>query len=386
MLRFLTAGESHGEALSVIIDGIPANLPLPLDKVNFWLAERQKGHGRGGRMKIEKDQAHVIGGLRNGRTLGSPVSILIHNKDWANWEKMMHAEHGSPAHMQSVALSRPRPGHADLAGSLKYAQTDLRNILERASARETTSRTAAGAVAIALLEQFGVQITAHVVQIGPLQLKARPSFASIAKDAPLSDVRCVDPALSKRMVALIDKAKKNGDSLGGTFEVRVKGLPIGLGSHVQWDRKLDGRLAQALISIQSVKAVQVGLGVDYASHFGSEVHDEIFWRAGAYGHKSNNAGGIEGGMSNGEELVLRASMKPIPTLMKPLGTVDMKTKEPIKAKYERSDTCSVPAAAVVGCAVVAFELADAFLEKFGGDSLEECKAHLKSSLALQKRR
>ena len=376
MLRYLTAGESHGEALSVIIDGLPAGLPLPLEKINFWLAERQKGHGRGGRMKIETDRAHVIGGLRNGMTLGSPLSMLVHNKDWANWEKMMHPEKGSDAHIKGVALSRPRPGHADLAGGLKYGHEDLRNVLERASARETTSRTAAGAVAVALLEQLGVRFAAHVVEIGGLRLKKSPDFKRVEKEAFDSPVRCVDEKLSRQMVARVDEAKAKGDSLGGAFEVRVMGLPPGLGSYVQWDRKLDARLARALMSIQSVKAVEIGMGVEFAHHFGSETHDEIHYRKGAYGHDSNNAGGIEGGMSNGEELVLRASMKPIPTLMKPLKSVDMATHQSFKAKYERSDTCSVPAAAVVGLCVAAFELADAALEKFGGDSLREIKSSL----------
>jgi chorismate synthase len=386
MLRYLTAGESHGEALSVIVEGLPAGLPLPSEKLNFWLAERQKGHGRGGRMKIESDRAHIIGGVRNGLTLGSPLAVLVHNKDWANWEKMMHPEKGSEAHMRSVALSRPRPGHADLAGSLKYGHEDLRNVLERASARETTSRTVAGAAALSLLETVGVRFAAHVVEIGGLRLKDKVDFKRVSKDAFSSPVRCVDERLSKQMVARIDEAKAKGDSLGGAFEVRVSGLPIGLGSYVQWDRKIDGRLARALMSIQSVKAVEFGLGVEFAHHFGSETHDEIHYRKGRYGHDSNNAGGIEGGMSNGEELIVRASMKPIPTLMKPLKSVDMKTHQSFRAKYERSDTCSVPAAAVVGLCVAAFELADALLEKFGADSLREIKSNLASyERALRKR-
>jgi chorismate synthase len=374
MLRYLTAGESHGEALSVIVDGLPAGLPLGAEKINFWLAERQKGHGRGGRMKIETDRAHIIGGLRNGMTLGSPLAMLVHNKDWANWEKMMHPEKGSEAHMRGVAITRPRPGHADLAGGLKYGHEDLRNVLERASARETTARTAAGAAAVALLQELGVRFAAHVVEIGGLRLKKSPDFKTVEKAPFDSPVRCVDEKLSRQMVARIDQAKSQGDSLGGAFEVRVKGLPVGLGSYVQWDRKLDARLARALMSIQSVKAVELGLGVGFASRFGSQTHDEIHYQKGAYGHDSNNAGGIEGGMSNGEDLVIRASMKPIPTLMKPLKSVDMATHQSFKAKYERSDTCSVPAAAVVGLCVVAFELADAALEKFGGDSLREFKS------------
>jgi chorismate synthase len=387
MLRYLTAGESHGEALTIIVEGLPAHFPLPPEKINHWLAQRMLGHGRGGRMKIEKDQVKVTAGLRDGRTLGSPLAMTIFNRDWANWERVMHAEHVEPRYLRSARITRPRPGHADLAGGLKYGHTDLRNILERASARETASRTAAGAVALALLEPFGVRFACHVVALGGLKLeKKNLLFDRIGPASNRSLVRCIDPALSKKMVARIDLAKKRGDSLGGTFEVRVKGLPPGLGSHVQWDRKLDGRLARALMSIQSVKAVEVGLGLGYAGRFGSEVHDTISWRGGAYRHDSNNAGGIEGGMTNGEELVARASMKPIPTLFKPLRSVDMETKQAFKARYERSDTCSVPAAAVVGQCVAAFEIADAFFEKFGGDSLEETRRNYDGYLKVLRRR
>ncbi len=378
MLRYLTAGESHGEALTVIVEGLPANLPLPKHKIDFWLAERQKGHGRGGRMKIEKDEVRLLGGLRDGRTLGSPLAMVIFNRDWANWEKMMHAETVSAAHAKAVSLSRPRPGHADLAGAIKYDQEDLRNILERASARETAMRVAAGAAAMALLEQFGVEFLATVSEIGGIKAAPIRDFHKAQKAAMASLVRCADKTAAKKMVARVDEAKAKGDSLGGSFEVRVRGLPVGLGSHVQWDRKIDGRLARALVTIQSVKAIEFGLGTGFASRFGSQAHDQIHYRRGRYGHDSNNAGGIEGGMTNGEDLVLRVSMKPIPTLMKPLKSVDMATKESIKAKYERSDTCSVPAAAVVGQCVAAFELAAAFLEKFGGDSLAELKRNYQS--------
>ncbi len=378
MLRYLTAGESHGENLTVIVDGLPAGLELPQEKLDFWLAERQKGHGRGGRMKIEKDQAHIVGGMRGGRTLGSPLAMLVHNKDWANWEKMMHPHQVEAARSKAVSISRPRPGHADLAGGIKFGHEDLRNVLERASARETASRTAAGAAAVALLERFGVRFAAHVVEIGGVKMEKKASFAQAASRPFKSPVRCVDPKASSAMVRRIDEAIAAGDSLGGRFEVRVQGLPIGLGSCMQWDRKLDGRLARALITIQSVKAVEVGMGSGFASLPGSKVHDEIYYKAGAYRHRSNNAGGIEGGMSNGEELILRAAMKPIPTLRKGLRSVDMATKEHFRAKWERSDVCSVPAAAVVGLCVAAFELADAFLEKFGGDSVAEIEHNLKS--------
>jgi chorismate synthase len=325
-------------------------------------------------MKIEKDQVKVTAGLRDGMTLGSPLAMTIFNRDWANWERVMHPLEVAPRYLRSARITRPRPGHADLAGGLKYDQRDLRNILERASARETAARTAAGAVAMALLEPFGIRFASHVVSLGGVQLGPKPrAFEKISGLSLKSPVRCVDAAVSRKMVARIDLAKSRGDSLGGTFEVRVQGVPPGLGSHAQWDRKLDGRLARALMTIQSVKAVEVGLGIGYAAKFGSQVHDQISYRGGAYRHDSNNAGGIEGGMSNGEELVLRGSMKPIPTLFKPLRSVDMETRHSIRARYERSDTCSVPAAAVVGQCVAAFEVAAAFLEKFGGDSFSEVR-------------
>jgi chorismate synthase len=290
----------------------------------------------------------------------------------------MHPEQISEAHVKAVAIHRPRPGHADLAGGLKYGHEDLRNVLERASARETAARTAAGAVAVVLLESFGIRFGAHVVEIGGIRLERQAKFNDVFKTPFQSQVRCVDAKISRKMVARIDEAKGKGDSLGGRFEVRVEGLPPGLGSYVQWDRKIDGRIARALMSIQSVKAVEIGLGVGFPSKMGSQVHDEIHYRRGRYGHDSNNAGGIEGGMTNGEELLARASMKPIPTLMKPLKSVDMATHQAFRAKYERSDVCSVPAAAVVGLCVTAFELADAFCEKFGSDSLREMQASYKN--------
>jgi chorismate synthase len=381
MLRYLTAGESHGPGLSVIIEGLPAGLPLQAAQMDFWLSERQKGFGRGGRMAIEKDKVRITGGVRSGRTLGSPLALWVENRDWANWTKIMDPAANSASHVRAVSITRPRPGHADLAGGLKYGAADLRDILERASARETTMRVAAGAVALRLLEELGVRLAAHVVSLGGVELKGpAPSFEAVARRPFASEVRCVDPAASKRMIARIRRARADGDSLGGVFEVRAKGLPPGLGSHVHWDRKADGRLARALMSIQSVKAVEIGMGLRAAGLPGSRVHDEIGFRArkGREGYRrySNNAGGVEGGMTNGEELVVRAAMKPIPTLMKSLRSVDMADHKAYRAKYERSDVCTVPAGAVVGLAVTAFELAVLMLEKFGGDSLAQVKAGL----------
>ena len=387
MLRYLTAGESHGEDLTVIVEGLPANIPFPAACIDKWLAERMKGHGRGGRMKIEKDRVHITGGVRNETTLGSPLTMVVHNKDFKNWQKIMGPGKTAASHVKTALITRPRPGHADLAGGLKYNQKDLRNILERASARETTSRTMAGAAAINFLEQFGVSFACHVVEIGGIALDpSKVMFEKIEKASWDSPVRCVSPSVSKKMVQAIDQAIKKGDTLGGTFEVRVRGLPPGLGSHVQWDRKLDGRLVQSLATIQSVKAVEVGMGQGFAHLPGSKTHDEILYRKGRYTHASNNAGGIEGGMTNGEDVVLRATMKPIPTLRREMKSVDMINHKPFKAKYERSDTCSVPAAAVVGQCTTAFEIASAFLEKFGGDSLEEVKRNYKGYISYLRRR
>ena len=381
MLRFLTAGESHGPGLSVIIDGLPAGIPIHAEQVDFWLAERQKGHGRGGRMSIEKDRARFTAGVRSGRTLGSPLALWVENKDWPNWTKIMDPAANSASHVRAVSITRPRPGHADLSGGLKYGLEDLRDVLERASARETTMRVAAGAVALRLLEELGVSLAAHVVSLGGVDAPPKAHrFDDLMTKPFASPVRCMDPAAAARMVKRIDAAKKDGDSLGGVFEVRASGLPPGLGSHVQWDRKADARLGRALLSIQSVKAVEVGLGAESARRPGSRVHDEIAFkrRAGREGYHrlSNNAGGLEGGMTNGEELVLRAAMKPIPTLLKPLRSVDMADHKAYRAKYERSDVCTVPAGAVVGLCAVAVELADLMLEKFGGDSLAQVKRSL----------
>jgi chorismate synthase len=390
MLRFLTAGESHGELLMGIIEGMPAGLLIRVTDIDRDLVRRQGGYGRGNRMKIEKDSVKIYSGVRWGRTLGSPIGLMIRNKDWENWRDRMSPD---PMFLNSAApVTRPRPGHADLAGALKYGTSDIRNILERSSARETAMRVAAGAVAKRLLEEFGIEVISHVLSIGGVYAKVpKTSMKEIKKRAEASELRCSDPEAEKRMIQKIDAAKAAGDSLGGVFEVVVKNAPPGLGSHVQGDRKLDGKLAAALMSIQAIKGVEVGAGFGVANHPGSLVHDEIFWsRKDGFFRKTNMAGGIEGGISNGENIVLRAAMKPIPTLMKPLRSVDIESKKPFKASVERSDVCAVPAAAVVAEAVVAFEMASAMIEKFSGDSIEEMKRnfhayekHLKARMEVE---
>jgi chorismate synthase len=372
-LRFFTAGESHGPALIGILEGIPAGLSLSSDDIDKELMRRQTGYGRGGRMKIEQDHAEIISGVRWGKTIGSPISLFIENKDWKNWQEGMSSE-GRYEHSIS-AVTRPRPGHADLAGILKYAQKDIRNILERSSARETAARVAIGAVTKKFLSEFGIIINSYVIQIGNVRmLKTEAISKEIFQKAEASPVRCPDEETTKKMIKLIDKAVKNGDSLGGIFEIVATGIPPGLGSHIQWDMKLDARLSMAISSIQAIKGVEVGLGFKIAEKFGSEVMDEIFYkRKSGFYRKTNNAGGIEGGMSNGMPIVIRAAMKPIPTLKKPLRSVDIITRENIKAAYERSDTCAVPAASVIGEAMTAITIADALLEKFGGDSIDETK-------------
>ncbi len=373
MLRYLTAGESHGELLMGIIEGMPAGLLIRVTDIDRDLARRQGGYGRGGRMKIEKDSVKIYTGVRWGRTLGSPIGLMIRNKDWENWRDKMSPD---PMFLNSAdAVTRPRPGHADLAGALKYNTTDIRNILERSSARETAMRVAVGSVAKRLLDEFGIEIISQVLSIGNVYSKVpKISIQELKKRVEASELRCADPEAEKRMKHRIDEARLAGDSLGGVIEVVVVGVPAGLGSHVQWDRKLDGKLAAALMSIQAIKGVEVGAGFGTANRPGSLVHDEIFWskKEGFY-RKSNMAGGIEGGISNGESIVLRAAMKPIPTLMKPLRSVDMASKKPFKASVERSDVCAVPAAGVVAEAAVAFEIASAMIEKFGGDSMEEMR-------------
>lgn len=370
-MRFLTAGESHGPGLVGILEGLPAGLPLDRDAFDIDLARRQKGYGRGGRMAIEQDRVEVLSGLRFGETLGSPLAILIRNKDFANWEERM-SPFGTPS---GRAVTRPRPGHADLAGALKYGRDDVRDILERASARETAMRVALGGPAKRLLEHFNVHTVSHVVQLGPVEAaptKALEDWHLLYETAEASPVRTLDPHAEAAMIDAIDRAREAGDSLGGIFEVRVFGLPVGLGSHVQWDRKLDGRLAQALMSIPAMKGVELGAAFVQSGHRGSQVHDEIFYskEQGIY-RESNRAGGTEGGITNGEALVVRVAMKPLSTLKRPLRSIDLRRLEPENAGVERTDVTAVPAAGVIGEAMVALTLADAFMEKFGGDSLPE---------------
>lgn len=388
-LKFITSGESHGRGLTGIIEGIPAGLSLAAEDIDADLRRRQGGHGRGGRMKIETDHAELLSGVRWGKTLGSPVCLLIENRDWKNWSEGMSAEAGYQGSIKPV--TRPRPGHADLPGALKYGHTDVRNILERSSARETAMRVGLGAIAKKFLSEFGVVVGSYVVQIGsqPSTVDSRQltgeQLLKRFEAAEKSPVRCPDAPATKKMVALIDEALKKGNSLGGIFEVFITGLPVGLGSHIQWDRKLDGRLTQAVMSIQAIKGVELGLGFELGRRPGSQVMDEIFYKApgeaaAGFYRKTNNAGGIEGGMTNGMPVLLRAVMKPIPTLKKALQSVDLGTKKPFAAAYERSDTCAVPAAAVVAEAMVALITADAFLEKFGGDSIRETKRNYESYL------
>jgi chorismate synthase len=382
MLRFLTAGESHGPGLTVIVEGLPAGVPVDREAIDADLRRRQGGYGRGGRMKIEKDAVEVLSGVRHGQTLGSPVSFLVRNKDFENWKDVMSPEPPAPETPRRV-LRYPRPGHADLAGALKYLTDDLRNVLERASARETTMRVAAGALAKALLKQAKVEVRSHVTRIGSAALPAglAVEWDALAKIEE-SPVRCADAPTGTAMIAEIDAAKKRGDTVGGVFEVVVRGLPPGLGSFAQWDRRLDGRLAQALASIPAVKAVALGDGFSAGETSGAAFHDEILYDDETGLHRgSNRAGGLEGGVTNGEELRAQAVVKPIPTLLIPLRSIDMKTKEPQPASVERSDTCVVPAAGVVGEAMVAWVMADALLEKFGGDSLREMLDHLETTRA-----
>jgi chorismate synthase len=384
MLRFLTAGESHGPGLCVVVDGLPAGLAVDRARIDLDLRRRQGGYGRGGRMKIETDTVEVLGGIRHGKTLGSPVAFVVRNKDHENWKDVMSPDPvvASDAPPRRL-LKYPRPGHADLAGALKYLTDDLRNVLERASARETTMRVAAGALARMLLEAVGAEVRSHVTRIGSARLPSGPGLAWEALDRiEESPVRCADPAAAAAMIAEIDQAKKNGDTVGGVFEVVVRGLPPGLGSFAQWDRKLDGRLAQALMSIHAVKAVAIGAGFAAGDTPGSAFHDEILFDDEHGLHRgSNRAGGLEGGVTNGEELRAQAVVKPIPTLLIPLRSIDLKSKEPQQASVERSDTCVVPAAGVVGEAMTAWILADALLEKFGGDSMIELEGHLSATRA-----
>jgi chorismate synthase len=382
MLRFYTAGESHGQALLAFLSGLPAGLPVDVAAINHDLHRRQLGYGRGGRQKIESDRAEIFAGVRHGRTIGAPIALRIENRDWVNWEKILPVEASSAPEAESRKLVAPRPGHADLAGSQKFNFHDARYVLERASARETAARVAAGSFAKQLLKEFGVGIASHTIQVGHVRLERVAKWEEILAvcgdlESPL---RCVDAKTQEKMMSEVDATLKAGDTVGGVFEIVGHGVPVGLGSHAQWDEKLDGKLAQALMSVQAVKAVEIGSGILAAGSYGSEVQDEISYDKGArrFRRSSNRAGGLEGGITNGEDVVIRGFLKPISTLRKPLGTADMVTKEPVQAAYERSDWCVVPAGGVAGEAMVALVLADAFLQKFGGDSLAETRRNFES--------
>jgi len=391
MLRFLTAGESHGQGLVVILEGLPSGLAIDFDAMNHDLRQRQAGYGRGRRMAIESDRAEVLSGVRRGRTTGAPVALLIRNRDWSNWQATMHVEaempDGAPG-ARRARVVRPRPGHADLAGALKYEHEDIRDVLERASARETAARVAAGAIARQLLRAVGVEIASHVISIAGAGLPpgSLVPFERVQAMTADSQLRCVDSEAEAAMIRVIDAARDAGDTVGGAFEVVARGVPIGLGSYVQWDRKLDGRLAQAMMSIHAIKAVAIGDGVEGARRPGSQVHDEIVMAEAADGSSqiarpTNRAGGLEGGVTNGEDLRVTGYMKPISTLMKPLRSVDLTSLEEAPAAIERSDVCAVPAAAVVGEAMVALVLAEALTERFGGDSLRQLQAQVAAAAA-----
>jgi chorismate synthase len=391
VLRYLTAGESHGPALVAILEGLPANVPVTAAEIDTELRRRMGGYGRGARMQIEQDEVQILGGIRHGKTLGSPITLQIRNRDWENWKRVMAPEpEGALADQEKPPMTRPRPGHADLTGGLKYDHRDLRNVLERASARETAARVAVGAVCKCLLKAFGIQVLSHVVEMGGIRAKIEGlTPAEIVARAEESPVRCADPEATRAIMARVDEARAKGTSLGGVFEVVVVNPPVGLGSYAHWDRRLDGRLAQALMSIQAIKGVEIGLGFETARRFGFEVMDEIFYRAPAerapaerlpgesaaeregFHRQTNFGGGLEGGMTTGQPIVIRAAMKPLSTQTKPLASVDVVTKEASKAGVERTDITAVPAAGVVGEAVVAFEIARVLCEKFGGDSLAE---------------
>ncbi|MDR0270314.1 MAG: chorismate synthase [Paenibacillus sp.] len=382
-MRYLTAGETHGPQLTAIIEGLPSNLAIDFEALNFQLERRQKGHGRGRRMQIEKDTANIVGGVRHGYTTGAPVAIVVENKDWASWDQIMNVEPIEGNDEEKRRVHRPRPGHADLNGGLKYNLKDLRNVLERSSARETAVRVAVGAIARQFLEAFGVKIAGQVIRIGEIEAPANElSVDELNERTEASSVRVVDAETEAKMEAYIDQIKKEGDSVGGVVECIVEGLPIGLGSYVQYDRKLDGRIAQAVMSINAFKGVEIGIGFEAGVLRGSRVHDEIMYEDGCgFYRASNRLGGFEGGMTNGMPVVVRGVMKPIPTLYKPLRSVDIDTKEPFTAQVERSDACAVPAASVVMEHVVAWEIAKAFLEKFGGDSMDEIRINYENYIA-----
>jgi len=376
-LRFVTAGESHGQALIAWLSGLPAGVPVDREFINRELRRRQLGYGRSGRQKIERDEVEILAGVRHGQTIGAPIALRLANREWERWQHALPVEASPEAEAARRPLTLPRPGHADLAGALKFNLHDARYVLERASARETAARTAAGAFAKLFLRQFGVEVLSHVVAVGRVRLERPVSWAEIETvcgnlESPL---RCVDPEIERQMQSEVEAALRAGDSVGGIFEVVAHNVPPGLGSHAQWDERLDGRLAQAVMSVQAVKAVEIGAGVAAAMEFGSRVHDEIHYDAfrRRFFRPTNRAGGLEGGISNGEDIVVRGYLKPISTLRRPLASVDLVSKQPGSAAYERSDVCVVPAAGVVGEAMVALVLAEAFLEKFGGDALEETR-------------
>ena len=385
ILRFLSSGESHGKRLNAIIEGVPAGITVDVNFINNELARRQIGYGRGGRMLIEKDKVEILSGVRHGKSIGSPICLEIKNKDWENWVIPMSSEeveqtNENIALINSKKITNVRPGHADLAGALKYNHKDVRNILERSSARETTTRVAVGAIAKSILKEFGIEGLSCVTQIGTVKTADENNIFEQKEKIENSDLRVCDEKAYELMKKEIDKAKEDGDTLGGSFKVIFKNVPVGLGSHVHWDRKLDGLLAQAIMSIQAVKSVEIGLGNKVAETLGSKTHDEIFVEDGKYIRKTNNAGGIESGMSNGEDIIITASMKAIPTMKKPLNSIAIDKKEEVQAHFERSDTCAVAACAVVAEAMAAIVLADAMLEKFSHDSLDEMKTNYQNYL------
>ena len=377
-LKFLTAGESHGQGLLGILDGMPAGLEISEDYIGVHLARRQRGYGRGGRMKIEKDQAEIWCGVRHGESLGSPIGLIVRNKDWENWTKKMSV---TPVKDEIRKVTLPRPGHADLAGIQKYGFDDIRNVLERSSARETTMRVALGSVCRKLLEDVGIEVGGQVIQIHNVKDNSRSELSpnQLSELADASPVRCLDKNAEKNMIKTIDEAKAAGDSVGGIFRVVATGLPYGLGSHTQWDRKLQARISAVMMSINAFKGIEIGSGFSGANKFGSEVHDEIGHDGEKFTRYSNNAGGIEGGMSNAQSIILQMSMKPIPTLIKPLKSVDIQSKEKKDAHKERTDSCAVPAASIIAESMLCFVLADALLEKFGGDSMAQLKTHMQAT-------
>ncbi|MFR6673562.1 MAG: chorismate synthase [Enterococcus avium] len=371
-MRYLTAGESHGPELTTIIEGVPAGLTLSVEAINQELARRQGGYGRGGRMKIEKDQVRITSGVRHGKTLGSPITMIVENRDWKNWQKVMSVEPVEEKAEKLRRVAKPRPGHADLVGGMKYHHSDLRNVLERSSARETTMRVAVGALAKQILAAVDIEIASHVAILGGIEatVPEKMSVPEIQSKTAASEVNMVDETVEEAVKELIDQTKKAGDTIGGVVEVRTDNVPAGLGSYVQWDRKLDGKIAQIMLSINAFKGVEFGIGFEAAHQPGSKVMDEIVWNNG-YSRTSNHLGGFEGGMTNGEQIIVRGVMKPIPTLYKPLMSVDIDTKEPYKASVERSDSTAVPAASVVAEHVVATVLAEEILEKFSSDTIDE---------------